>query len=166
MKKAIELAKKLKALADRGEGGEKYNAQEKLKELLTRTGLTYDDLESEHKTERFFPYKKQYELIMMQCILYVMGKDVNIWDVRNRRTRVCVECSISEEIEIKAMYEFYSRAFQKELKLFQTAFIYKNNLLPPDAGESSGKSDPEEVKKIRSMMDGIEKSSMRKQLDQ
>ncbi len=53
MSKIITLAKKLHALAERGVGGEKINAEYKLKELCQKHNISLDDLESE-EAEPFF----------------------------------------------------------------------------------------------------------------
>lgn len=45
MEKYIELAKKLKELADRGTGGEKVNAEQQLTRLMEKHGITLEDIE-------------------------------------------------------------------------------------------------------------------------
>lgn len=47
MDKKRELLQKLKALADRGVGGEKVNAQRKLDEYMRKHGYTLEDLDEQ-----------------------------------------------------------------------------------------------------------------------
>ena len=43
--KYLELARKLKALADKGIDGEKYNAQKQLDKIMKKYGIRMEDLE-------------------------------------------------------------------------------------------------------------------------
>ncbi len=54
MDKYIELAKKLKAHADRGFDGEKINAEKMLNRLLEKHGITIEDIEQDKKSDYFF----------------------------------------------------------------------------------------------------------------
>ncbi len=67
----IDRALKIKALAQRGEGGEKRNAEQLLASFLERNGLTLDDLSTEQVSEQPFffrcPNKDLMLLNMNQC---------------------------------------------------------------------------------------------------
>lgn len=53
--------RKLLALAQRGEGGEKDNAQRMLEKLLARHGMSIDDLVDDRREIRWFPISTKYD---------------------------------------------------------------------------------------------------------
>ena len=59
--KKKQLLNKLKALAERGVGGEKETAQRKLKELMKKYGVEEVDLSDEKKENFKFKYKNKFE---------------------------------------------------------------------------------------------------------
>ena len=58
MSKNIELAKKLKALADKGIGGEKSNAEAMLNNLMKKHNITIEEIEGEKLMDFFFKIEK------------------------------------------------------------------------------------------------------------
>lgn len=71
----LEKIKKIKALADRGVGGEKTTAQATLERLMQEHGITEADLEVERVETVFFPYHDELERrILIQIIFSVTGK--------------------------------------------------------------------------------------------
>jgi len=55
----MERLKKLKALAERGIGGEKENAGQLLEKLCIKYGISQDDIDSpEERTNHWFKYKR------------------------------------------------------------------------------------------------------------
>ena len=59
MSKYIELAKKLKALADRGIGGEKINAEKMLNALMKKHKISIEDIEGEKQEDCNLKEKQQ-----------------------------------------------------------------------------------------------------------
>lgn len=58
----LRKIKKIKALAERGVGGEKSTAEQKLKKLLEENGITsLDELEREQADFELFSYNGKYE---------------------------------------------------------------------------------------------------------
>ena len=58
MSKNIDLAKKLKALADRGVDGEKTNAEAMLNSLMKKHNITIEEIEGEELLDFFFKIEK------------------------------------------------------------------------------------------------------------
>jgi hypothetical protein len=168
--KIVDLARKLKALAERGVGGEKENAAQKLKRLLAKHGISIEEIESAERSEELFKYKNGQQQILLQCIRMVMGMETKIYSVRRLRNAVIVECTKAEFLEIKATFEFYSKAYERDLKLFLRAFIQKNRLFPSDGpktnmGELTGQ-ELAEAEEIMIMAESIrQRSPIRKQLN-
>ena len=165
MKSVINLAKKLKALADRGIGGEKENAKAMLDNLLRKHDILLEEIEEPDRKNRFFPFKTIQRQMMTQVIVHIMGKQCKIMMEKgsNPKNKFMVSCSETEFIEIESIFDFYWRAYEEEMDVFRNAFVQKNGLLPFDA-ETSDDIDPEKFRKLLSMMDGIDKRTMRKQI--
>ena len=59
--KKKQLLNKLKALAERGVGGEKETAQRKLQELMEKYEIDENDLSDDKKEKYQFKYKNEFE---------------------------------------------------------------------------------------------------------
>ena len=163
----IKLAKKLKALADRGVGGEKDNAWQMLKDLMAKHGLTMEDIEGPKREQRLFTFETDQARIFGQVITHIMGRECQVFGHKRKKNALFTECTNAEFLALQATFEFYWRVYKEELHVFTTAFIHQNNLLPFDAESANMEEEnPEEMEKLRRMMDGIDKQTIRKQLEQ
>ena len=167
--RVIELAKKLKALADKGVGGEKENAISMLKRYMRKHNLSIKDIEDDHKKPVTFIFKNRQKLLLRQIIYVVMGKDVDIYRYKTgKRNAYIVHCTNVERINIEAMFDFYWKAFEKEYEIFEIAFINKNKLFPADdEPRLLSELSPEEAEKARrmfAMAGAIQGSEFRKQI--
>ena len=129
--------KRLRALAERGVGGEKENAQRILERLCDKYGLDISQLDTEEKKLTWFRYRKgnHFRKLLAQCIVKVCGKGTKLYGHNREATRAreyAVECTASEAVEIELDYEFYADALQKELDRLISMFIQKNNIFPKD----------------------------------
>lgn len=180
MEKIIELAKKLKALADKGVGGEKENAAEKLQALLQKHGLTIEDIEGEKVKEFTFHVTEEQRTFFYQILANVLGKtpDVKQWTKnpsaigvkdKNWKNAKFIHVTPAEYIEIKEKFEFYYSEYRKEESIFYSAFIQKNALWRKSTGENSEKElTPEEkaeLWKIFQYMETIERKTIQKKLN-
>ena len=152
--RVIELAKKLKALADRGVGGEKENAIHMLDRLMTEHDISMDDIENPERVDYLFKYQNQYhKQILIQAIGMVMGKEARIFKKTGRSFRLIVACTHAEYLEIEATHLFYYDHFKTELDHFLGAFIQKNNLFAQDAeAKSFEELTPKELERLKRMM--------------
>lgn len=151
----IELAKKLKALADRGHGGEKFNAEAKLKELMEKNGITEEQLsETERKTAIFKFAPSKYTLYLQIVSSIIGGKRAVAGRYNAKRHYFIWDVTPVEELEIRAQLDFWSRVYDEELEIFTHAFIQKNRLTPRDMQAEDPKNQtPEERKKMLKMFD-------------
>lgn len=168
MSNILELAKKLKALADRGIGGEKLNAERMLTELLKKHNISLEEIEEPDRRDREFDCQKKQEDVMKGCIYSVMGKDVDIYRYRSKKTGYIVSCTNAEYLEIDASFAFFWRHYTEELKIFLRAFIQKNKLIPFDADSyDRAELTPEEERELNktlAMMEMMDRKSLRKAL--
>jgi len=168
MSKYLDLAKKLKALADRGEGGEKDQAKRALDRLIKKHGLRPEDLEEDKQFDVRFKVEPQHLKIFIQIAAMVCGIKRQIFTPRKKRKAdVIMSVSISEQLEIESMFHFYSKEYDKQLEVFNSAFIQANNLYPTNTSVTAKEISAEELRKrqLASIMaEGIESSEFRKQL--
>lgn len=172
-----ELLKRLervKALAERGVGGEKENAEALLKRLMEKYDISDEDIEDTSTRTYFIRYQTQWERKLLHQIAYMhLGSGhsfgcVGTYTNRSRK-KVGVECTPAQYIEIEADYEFFRTAMEEEMSIFYTAFISKNNLFPPPELASSDDESDEEIdlvraKKVSAFMMGIERRTRNKAL--
>ena len=70
--KKKQLLNKLKALAERGVGGEKETAQRKLQELMEKYEIDENDLSDDKKEKYQFKYKNEFEKKLIKQINQVI----------------------------------------------------------------------------------------------
>lgn len=130
--KYIDLAKKLKALAERGEGGEMENAKTMLESIMRKYNITIDDITSEEKAIVWFKVNVRLKKLFNQVAYSIMGKGYGSWNRKLKRSLVGIECTRLQEAEIRNKFDFYSRAYKEELDAFLLAFVHANKLFPDD----------------------------------
>lgn len=68
------LLKKIRALAERGVGGEAENAEEILRRLMEKYGVSEDELDEEERRRHDFEYHgKEQETLLRQVVYKVTG---------------------------------------------------------------------------------------------
>ena len=135
MDKKRELLQKLKALADRGVGGEKINAQRKLDEYMRKHGYTLEDLDEQQKISFETKCRSEEEKLLLMQIIYKVTDDRYsaygfTWRQSGRpcKNLVGYDVTRAQKIEIDFLFDFYKRLYQKERELFLKAFIQKHKL--------------------------------------
>jgi len=175
--KIIELAKKLKTLADRGVDGEKENAITMLQNLMVKHGLSMADIEGEKRTWRRFKVLAAQDRFFLQVVANVLG-DGYKQKIKSTGQKIylSVEVTAAEYVELAAKYEFYWNHYQKELEVFYLAFIQKNHLYKKETDEARKaryeKEDQKELTaeekamllRMAQMMAGMEAGQFHKQL--
>lgn len=131
--KAIEKLKKLKALAERGVGGERETAMKIYKELLEKYEISEAEAIEDAVTKHWFSYRTELEEELLTQIFYkVTGSNkyyVYTGQYKRRKKRGC-DCTEIEAAEIKLLFSFYSQEMERELKAFKIAFWNGNDLFP------------------------------------
>lgn len=125
---------KIKALAERGEGGEKESAIKLYNKLLKKYAIDEASLEKDSLHKYWFTYENEIEEDLLVQIFYMVTGDS---EYTRRRTRTheaqcgCT-CTEFERAEISFYFEFYKDALQRELEAFLMAFKLKNHLFPDE----------------------------------
>lgn len=174
MENKEELLKKIKALTERGVGGEKDSAQVLLDRLMKKYGVTESDLETERVETTWFRYRDEMERRILNQVIYMVtgkmpfgciGRHTN----RPRKERG-VDCTAAERLEIETNYEFFKEAIRREFEVFFTAFCRKNGLYPSESKVPAKSADdltPEEkarLFKASLMAEGMERHTLRKMI--
>ena len=142
------LLRKLKALSERGEGGEAINAADKLQKLLKQYGMDESDLEDEQQERCIFKAGKgQFDEKLLHQVIYMVMGNVPLYGTVNRFGRkvpksVGVYCTKAEQIEIQAAYDFYQYHLNAGLAKYCEAFIQKEYIFPDESKKQIKQSEP------------------------
>lgn len=169
MKDKINLAKKLKALADRGIGGERDNARRMLEKFMLENGITDEDLNSDQTKHFQFKVPKHPALVnklFYQLVWKIAGLG-KIYERSNQRAYLYVLCTSDEAVEIEAQFGFYARLLKKEMDLFYSVFLHKHKIF----GEQEIEKDepelsPEDYKRMMILKAGLSDETYLKQLQE
>lgn len=164
-KKALLL--KLKALAERGEGGEKLNAEAMLEKLMREYGYSAQELESEEKNECIFRYRTSREKWLLWQIIYkVTDENSTPFFKRGKeQNKARSVLTVEQQMEVELLFDFYRRLYKKEEKSFYGAFIQKHGLF----GKLRDEEPPmelsiEERRKQAAIAAGMDDASPNKQI--
>lgn len=168
----LQKVKKIQALAERGDRGEKESAAALLERLMKQHGIAESELSEDRREMAWFRYKTPLELRLLSQIIYAVTGRVAFGCVgayTNRpRKKTGIECTAAERLEIEYSFEFYKAAFEKELDRFYSAFLNKNHIFPEnviDEVQDTGEIDLEEAQRLSMMMAGMEEHPRRKMLE-
>lgn len=164
--KKMELLKKLKALAERGVGGERETAQRKLTELMEKYGVEDADISDEKLDDVDFRYKDAFEEKILRQTFYKINHERGIFVYTNSRKKVLVwRCTKAEAIQAGIEYEFFRDLWRDEVELFLQAFIQKHRIfwIGPDA--PSGEIDEETYMRLCAMMQGMQDKQLLLQIE-
>lgn len=159
----LRKIKKIKALAERGVGGEKSTAEQKLKKLLEENGIvSLDELEREQAEFELFSYNGKYEKkLLMQCMYKVLKDlDFKTYHRRGTKQKVGIYCTKAEKIEIQLEFDFYKNALHEEMDRLVRAFIQANKIFPDNTPYDDSELTEEDIK-IMSISSMIEKRNRR-----
>lgn len=142
--------KKLLALAERGEGGERANAQRMLEKMLARHGLTLGDLSEEQRELRWFsaPNKHDKRLAAQIAAKVTDSLTPSLYSNKRRPKQVGVECTPSEAVEFELHFETLKRALEQHLDIAFSAFVQANRLFPQTDGEGPDEVTEEDLRII------------------
>lgn len=179
--KVLKLARKLKALAERGEGGEKENAKKMLDAYLAEHNLEMSDIEDEPLILRDnVVIYKQYRQLFINLIANIAGHEAVKTQIREYRDGIHWQVKLTEQqwIEYKHKWVLYRRAFEKEYqkqleqhkkeqKLLMDAFISRNGIYSSDSKPVDRELTREELMELMEMIrirEGIEKTHVHRTL--
>lgn len=160
---------KIKALAERGEGGEKESAIKLYQKLLKKYDIDEQSLQTEKLSKHWFTYENEIEENLLVQIFYMVTGDPEYFRRKSRTHGYqcgCI-CTDFEKTEIRFYFEFYKDALSQELEAFLMAFKMKNHLFPDESARCfvPGEEEPDEAEfsdifiKAQKMAEDIDKSN-------
>ena len=167
-----ELLQKIQALAEKGVGGEKANAEILLKKLCKKYGIEEACL-SEEKICRFdISWQSKFERKLVAQVLYQVVGDINekkySATYTKKRNKGVLFCTQAEFIEFRARFNFYKYHWKQDLEIFYSAFVKKNSIYPPNDKVKQFKEKlfmSEEDIKIAQMQRGMERHNYNLQIE-
>ncbi len=145
---AAERLKKIKALADRGVGGEKETAMKLYRDLMEKYEIEEAEVIENAVTLHWFGYKTEIEERLLRQIFFkVTGSaayHVYTGNYRRRKKRGC-ECTELEAVEIQLQFDFYKKELERELEAFLMAFRCGNRLFPDETARCYHEYDGPEI---------------------
>ena len=123
--KITEKLKKIKALAERGVGGEKETAMKIYEDLKARYELEDEEIMQDEVTIHWFGYANELEEELLKWVFYKVTGDKDCYayqgKYKRRKKRGC-ECTEIEAAEIILLFSFYREKLKQELKIFMIGF--------------------------------------------
>lgn len=158
------LLKKIRALAERGVGGEADNAEEILRRLMEKYGVSEDELDEEERRRHDFEYHgKEQETLLRQVVYKVTGgyayNLVYRASGRKVKTRLGADCTAAEKVEIEFLFDFYTRLWERERDAFLSAFIQKHRIFTIRDDIEPQEVSREELLKMQALMLGMSDES-------
>lgn len=158
------LLKKIRALAERGVGGEADNAEEILRRLMEKYGVSEDELDEEERRRHDFEYHgKEQEKFLRQVVYKVTGGYAYnlVYGATGRKvkTQLGADCTAAEKVEIEFLFDFYSRLWERERKAFLEAFIQKHRIFAIRDDIEPREVSREEILKMQALMMGMSDES-------
>ena len=155
--------KKIYELAMRGVGGEKESAQTLLNKLLDKYKINIEEIiDNEAKDIYFYDYHGKYQKTLLIQTFYKITNSAEHYTMqsptgRTIRTKLGVECTASQKVEIDLLFDFYCTLWEKEQKALLSAFIQKHKIFGDSqkGADNSHKYTQEELDKMLSMMNGL-----------
>jgi len=128
--KLLDKARKLKALADRGEKHERDSAMDFYEEFIKKHNIEEEDIEPKHFRRSIKLKNKDHEILLSHIIL-----SVNPFVVIDRK-RGIYEVVLDDEdfVEVTERIDFFYGAFLKEKELFFLSFMskFKDSFMPDE----------------------------------
>lgn len=158
------LLKKIRALAERGVGGEADNAEEILRRLMEKYGVSEDELDEEERRRHDFEYHgKEQEKLLRQVVYKVTGgyayNLVYRASGRKVKTRLGADYTAAEKVEIEFLFDFYTRLWERERDAFLSAFIQKHRIFTIRDDIEPQEVSREELLKMQALMLGMSDES-------
>lgn len=126
---------KIKALAERGVGGEKETAIQMYEELKAKYEIEDEEIMQDEVTLHWFSYSTpDEERLLVQIFYAVTGSPqyhTYIGKYSRRKKRGC-DCTELEALEITLRFEFYKREWEKEKEALWIAFRHSQQLFPDE----------------------------------
>lgn len=161
--KNMELLRKLKALAERGIGGEKETARNLLDRLMKKYGVEEVDLSDEAVEEHGYSFSTEWERKLLHQLFFKIAEDREVYRYKygeGARTKLFCVCTKAEAVQISVEYDFYRELWKDELGMFFLAFVQKHKIFSDRPSQGGPTLSGEELHRLAMMMEGLQDKSL------
>lgn len=157
----FEKLRKIKALADSGATrGEQFAARLALEAMLSKHGLTINDIHSQEVTEHLFKVKQADYKVWLHCVAKAMGYPEDMCVMAPRwgegvKTHKYVMMTNQQYVDSITLFDFYIAAWREEMESFSHAFLCKHNLARPPKSDEPPPEPPDNMESVMAMMRGL-----------
>lgn len=168
--------RKVLAIAQSGQAGEREAAQNLLRNLLRENGLTVEDLDDDAAEIHFFKTGRSADMKELLAQIYFMvtdTHDASTWT--NKRYPGCIGFKVTklQAADIETYYSVLAPAMKREMQRYRRnmreAFYLKNGLFAaspnPEAREFT-QEELEHMRQIWALQNAVEKVDFRRQIEQ
>lgn len=124
--KIIELAKKIKALAEKGKGGERNAAKEKLDRICEKYNISDSELSTSEETNNYYIVIKdtnERELLINVCCMIL---DVPGFKWKEKNNCICIRISQPQYENINSAFEYYRDMYNDYKRYLMQGIISRN----------------------------------------
>jgi hypothetical protein len=124
--KIIELAKKIKALAEKGKGGERNAAKEKLERICQKYNISESELSISDITKNYYIVindSNERELLINVCCMIL---DVPGFKWKEKNNCVCINITQPEYENINSAFEYYRDMYNDYKRYLMQGIIARN----------------------------------------
>lgn len=167
--KRLELMKKLKALAEKGVGGERENAQAMLDKLLAKYDISAEALSDEELSDHAFTYHDDFERRLLSQLRDKIATNRDAFRYKYgkgaRSTYYCT-CTEAEALQIQIEFEFYSALWKDEQEMFFQAFLQKHQIFDTKPGCRTMEIDHETTMRMAMMIEAMQDKTLNPMLEE
>lgn len=168
-----ERLRKLYALAMRGVGGEKEQAQAMLEKLTRKYAISMQDLDEEAVQDFVFEFHgAEQERILKQTIYMVTDDKHSMYNLqytasgRGCKTKLGARCTAAQKVEIEFLFDFHKKLWEKEKEALLQAYFQKHRLFGNlKEGERARELSREELLKMEALIQGLSDDTPLKQIE-
>lgn len=124
--KIIELAKKIKALAEKGKGGERNAAKEKLERICEKYNISHDEISTSDESKDYYIIindQNERELLINICCMIM---DVPGLKWKEKNNCICIRIKLSEYENIISAFEYYRDMYNDYKRYLMQGIISRN----------------------------------------
>lgn len=124
--KIIELAKKIKALAEKGKGGERNAAKEKLERICQKYNISESELSTSEETKNYYIVindSNERELLINVCCMIL---DVPGFKWKEKNNCICINITQPEYKNINSAFEYYRDMYNDYKRYLMQGIISRN----------------------------------------
>lgn len=169
--------KKIKALSERGIGGEKEAARKLLAALCAKYGIAEEEISEEKKYEYWFHVRTSVLKLFLQVYSSMFGAteryttELSIFRSKQGKDIRC-QFTPAEYIEFSQLWEWHRKNYlverKKMRKLFESGYVQKHKLFPteidPIYKNKDNKLTFEEMCAIEAMAEACDNKTFHKQI--